>query len=229
MNLAFKAQDTIHDFQAFIEKVYGLPDDRLYSIWDILAQEQRFAMRALKGIRKRDLEKIKENLMIAFSWLMAISNRLHINVEEEVWNRFPGLCSYCGGCPCVCKEAKLPARRTIRGESGQKPRTLAETQKLFEKIYPAERRSLSDAGVHLAEEVGEVSEAIHNYLGQHEAHQFDEARIEIADLVSCIFGIANSLPFDVAAELAEMYSNNCHICHKAPCECSFTDVAKLAT
>jgi len=227
--LAFKEHDTIHDFQSFVEKVYGLPDDRLYSIWDLLTQEQRFAMRALKGIRKGDNEKLKMNLMVAFSWLMAISNRLHLDVEEEVWKRFPGLCSYCGECPCVCKKIKPSSRKEVKGEGQVRPRSLEETQKMFERIYPAKGRSLSDAGIHLAEEVGEVSEAVHNYLGQHEAGQFDEVKMEIADFVSCVFGIANSAPFDVARELAAMFDDNCHVCHKAPCECSFTDIAQIAT
>ena len=229
MKLLFREQDTLIDFQKFIEQVYGLPDDRLYSVWDLLTQEQRFAMRALKGIRKGDSKKLKSNLLVAFSWLMAISNRLHLNVEDELWGWFPGLCSYCGACPCVCKEIKPSERKTVKKDDGVRPRNIAEMQKMFGMIYPADRRSLSDAGIHLAEEVGEVSEAVHNYLGQHEAEQFNEVKIEVADLVSCIFGIANSVPFDVAKELAAMYGDNCHVCHKAPCECSFADVARIAT
>jgi NTP pyrophosphatase (non-canonical NTP hydrolase) len=222
-------EGTLADFQKFIEQVYGLPDDRTFSLWDLLAQEQRFAMRALKGIRQHDLDKLGYNLLIAFSWLMAIGNRLHIDIEGETWKRFPGLCSYCGKDPCACSTIKPTERLRVRIDERVRPKTLGGMQKMFDKIYPKEGRTLADAGVHFAEEVGEVSEAIHNYLGQHHEKQFENVRLEVADLVSCTFGVANSAGIDVGSELVKMYGNNCHICHQAPCVCSFSDVAQLRT
>jgi NTP pyrophosphatase (non-canonical NTP hydrolase) len=225
----FATNDSLADYQKFVQDVYGLPDDRLYSIWDILTQQQRFTMRALKGIRKNDTEKVRTNLLIAFSWLMAIANRLHISMEDEVWQRFPYLCSYCGRKPCSCKTIKPSARLKVKSDPGKKPLSLEETQIMFQEIYPEETRTLADAGVHLAEEMGEVSEAVHNYLGQHLLKQFDEVRLEMADFVSCIFGIANSADINIAKELASMFSDNCHVCHKAPCICKFADVVQIAT
>jgi NTP pyrophosphatase (non-canonical NTP hydrolase) len=225
----FSKTQTLADFQKFIQDVYALPDDRLYSIWDILTHEQRFAMRALKGIRKGDAGKLKTNLLISLSWLMAIVNRLHIDIETEVWKRFPRLCSYCGERPCACKTIKPPARLKMKVDNQLRPKNLAEMQAMFNEIYPASDRTLADAGVHLAEEVGEVSEAIQNYLGQHKEKQFDEVKLEIADFVSCIFGIANSADINLAAALGEIYANNCHVCHEAPCVCSFSEVAQLKT
>jgi NTP pyrophosphatase (non-canonical NTP hydrolase) len=224
---SFAEHDSLTDFQDFIAKVYGEPDDRLYSIWDILTQQQRFTMRTLKGIRKGDLNKVRTNLLISLSWLMAIVNRLHINLEQEVWQRFPSLCSYCGQKPCACKVVKPPERLKVKPDNALRPLTLGDFQAMFEAIYPAASRTLPDAGVHLAEEMGEVSEAIHNYLGQHLLKQFDEVRLEIADFVSCVFGVANSAGVDVAKELAAMFSNNCHVCHQAPCVCRFAEVAQL--
>ena len=55
----------------------------------MLTQIQRFAMKALKGIRKNDREKIKFNLIISFSWYASLMNQFHIKVEEEIWKRFP--------------------------------------------------------------------------------------------------------------------------------------------
>src|SRR5207245_1528727 len=138
---------------------------------------------------------------ISFSWLMAVANRLHIDLETEVWKRFPGLCSYCGRQPCACKQTKPKNRQKITKGVGTRPKSLADNQIMFEKIYPSSSRSLADEGVHLAEEMGEVSEAIHNYLGQHKEPLFDEVKLEMADYVSCLFGTANSSYFDVATEL----------------------------
>ncbi len=184
-------------------------------------------MRALKGVRKDDKQKVKVNILIAFSWLMATANRLHVDLEEEVWKRFPALCSYCGSKPCSCKQSKPKHRKQIVRSPLLKPNNLIEIQEMFAQIYPAKNRTIADAGVHLAEEMGEVSEAIHNYLGKHEGKLFIEIKLEMADYVSCILGLANSAEIDVAKELAKLFRNNCHICHKAPCVCSFSSIAGL--
>ena len=226
---SFLKGGTVSDFQNLIGNIYSLPDDRLYSIWDLLTQQQRFTMRALKGIRKENVERVKSNLLISFSWLMAIANRLHINVEEDVWKRFPGICSYCGSRPCACKTERPSERKKVVVDNTLRPKNLAELQKMFEAIYPSSGRTLAEAGVHLAEEMGEVSEAIHNFLGQHLEKQFEEIELEMSAYVSCLFGVANSAKIDVAVELEKMFSENCHVCHKVPCICSFTSVVKLKT
>ena len=225
----FKKTGTIRDMQEFISFVYALPDNRLYSIWDLLTQVQRFSMRSLKGIRKNNVEKIKTNLLISLSWLMAIANRLHIDLEDEVWNRFPMRCSYCGKLPCACKKLRASSRTRFKRNNALRPHSLEAFQKMFSDIYPAENRTLPDAGIHLAEEVGEVSEAAHNFLGQHLQNKFSNIRSEMADVVSCVFGVANSAHINLAKELEEMFSDNCHVCHKAPCVCKFSEVSKIKT
>jgi len=227
---SFQKSGTIRDLQGFVATVYGLSNDRLYSsIEDLLMQEQRFLMRALKGIRKGDTEKVQLNLLISFSWLMSIANRFHIDAEDEVWNRFPMRCSYCGKLPCVCKANKVSSRARFKKDDTLRPQTLSAFQNMFSAIYPPEKRTLVDAGVHLAEEMGEVSEAMNNFLGQHLTNQFEEIKSEIADLISCIFGVANSANIDVAKGLEKMFVNDCHVCHSAPCVCNFTSVSKIKT
>jgi NTP pyrophosphatase (non-canonical NTP hydrolase) len=229
MTISFKRKQNLRSFQEFIEKIYALPDDRLYSLEDLLVHQQRFTMRALKGIRKGDGKKIETNLLIAFSWLMAIMNRLHIDLEPEIWRRFPGLCPYCGKRPCVCKTVKPKTRKKIQKTTYPKPYKLSEIQRMFQDVYPSNQRTLAEAGVHLAEEMGELSEAVHNYLGQHKANVFDEVKNEAADYTSCLFGVANSSKINVSAELEEIYYQNCHVCHKLPCICSFVSVSKITT
>lgn len=226
---SFKKSGTLKELQDFIGEVYSLPDDRLYSIWDLLTQQQRFTMRALKGIRKDNIEKVKTNLLISLSWLLSITNRLHIDIEDEVWVRFPNLCSYCGERPCKCKTVKPPERLRVRIDNSQRPYNISAFQKMFDAIYPADSRTLADAGVHLAEEMGEVSEAIHNYLGQHHQKQFEEVKLELADFVSCIFGVANSAKIDMADELGKFYADSCHVCHNTPCVCKFSEVVQIRT
>lgn len=218
----FSASQKISDFQKFVQDVYGLPDDRLFSLSDLVSNQERFTMRAF--------------LLIAFSWVFAIANRLKIDVEESVWKRFPYACSYCGKAPCQCKKIKTEKRPACRqagkkliAKNDLKPQDLAGFQKMFEKIYPSPSRTLTWAGVHLAEETGELSESIHSFLGEHKQAQFDSIEEELADFISCVFGVANSAKIDTAKEMAKMYSKNCHICHAAPCCCKFSFVAKLKT
>ncbi|MDP3727612.1 MAG: hypothetical protein Q8R35_03160 [bacterium] len=225
----FQRNDSVATFQDFIQQVYGLPDDRLYSIWDLLAQQQRFTMRALKGIRKGEPQKLEANLLIALAWLAAIANRLHINLAEALWRRFPRRCSYCGRRPCACGRIHPVKRKELRPGAARRPKTFAAFQAMFRQIYPPERRTLERAGVHLAEEMGEVAEALSNYLGQHQELQFEQIKQEAADFISCLFGVANSAGIDVAGELARMFHLNCHVCHRAPCVCTFTFVTRVKT
>jgi len=217
---------TIKEYQKFIEEVYGLPNNRHFTVWDMLSNMTRFTMRGLKGIRKDDHDKIRVNLLIALSWFMSTLNRLHIDVESEVWKRFPYLCSYCGNCPCSCKKDKTN-RKEVFVDDTKKPKTLEDFQIMFEKIYPSENRTLEHAGVHLAEELGEFSEALLAYRGGHSDSDFEKIMVESADLFSCIVGVFNSLKISIAKELSVMFDNNCHICKKAPCECNFTEIVKF--
>lgn len=225
----FYREQSLRDLQQFTNDIYGLPDDRHYSLEDLLTHTQRFAMRALKGIRKENPEKTKVNLIISILWALAIANRLHIDIEEEVWMRFPMLCSYCGKKPCVCKKIKTPNRLKVKINAALRPKTLFAFQTMFNEIYPDKGRTIVDGGIHFAEEVGEISEAIHNYIGQHLQKQFEEVKLEMADFISCAFGIANSLGIDLGKEFADMFSDNCHVCHSLPCSCTFTEVATIKT
>lgn len=223
---SFRANENIRALQQFNDTVYGIQNDRFYSIEDALTQVQRFAMRTLKGIRKEDKDIIRKNLCISVSWLTSIANRLHIDLEDELWKRFPGVCPYCGGSPCTCEKKKPGARKSVIAKGKKRPSSMKEYQDMFKMMYPPEKRTLPDAGIHYAEEVGEVSEAIHNYLGQHIGKQFDEIKLEMADFLSNAFAIANSLEMDLNEDLAAMFTRGCHVCHRAPCACSYSFIVQ---
>lgn len=223
---SLSSQATLSNFQELIGEIYGLPDDRLFSLSDLISNLERFTMRSLKGIRKGEKSKLELNLLISFSWLMAIANRLHIDVNEIVIDRFPLVCSYCQESPCTCKENKYQRRRKRTTTKRGAVNKIFDFQKMFEEIYPSSKRTISDAGVHLAEETGELSEACHSFQGQHKNSQFLNIKNETADYVSCLLGVANSANIDVAGALSRMYRNNCHACHKSPCECNFSYIAQ---
>lgn len=218
-------QDTsIKQLQSFIKDVYSLPNDRHFDLSEMLCNVQRFAMRGLKGIRKGEVERVKKNLLISFSWFVSMLNRLHIDIEDEVWKRFPDLCSYCGTRPCSCKAQKIDKRQKVPVDQSHRPGTLAGFQKMFNSIYPSSTRTLEHAGVHLAEEIGEFSEALLAYRGERTNEDFQEVMLEAADYFSCMMGVFNSLGIDVAQELSKMYPNNCHECFSVPCVCGFVKI-----
>jgi len=218
---------TIKKFQNFIKEVYGLSNSRYFGLGDMIVNMERFVMRGLKGIRKEDIQKTKLNLLIAFSWFISIMNRLHIDVENEIWKRFPYLCSYCGTYPCLCKKTKIKKRQKVVVDNKKRPKTIEQFQRMFNDIYPAADRTLDHAGVHLAEEIGEFSEAILTFRGAHRDEDFKKVELEAADLFSCIAGVFNSSEMNMAKELAKMYSKNCHTCKKSPCICNFTIITKF--
>jgi NTP pyrophosphatase (non-canonical NTP hydrolase) len=217
--------ETPGQYSDFVGGVYGVLNDRSYAIWDMLSNMQKFSMRSIKGIRKKDRQEVTANLLLSLSWYTSLMNRLHVGVDDIVWNRFPYLCSYCGRRPCVCKAAKVERRTAVKGIESMRPRTIREFQEMFRKIYPPESRTLEDAGIHLAEEVGELFEAFHMYLGRHRDADFDSILLESADFYSCAMGVFNSLGVDYSDELAGMFPHNCNVCNNAPCTCTFDFVS----
>lgn len=225
--ISLKPGSSLQELQRANHQIYGLVDDRFYDVWGLLSNQERFMMRAIKGIRKGDKEKLRVNLNLATSWFLAVMNRLHIDLDDAVWNRFPYLCSYCGENTCQCKKIKPTKRAELTIDTSKHPKTLSEYQEMFEKIYPHSGRNLEHAGIHLAEEQGEVSEAFQVYIGQHNEEGFKEIIEESADYFSCVIGIYNSAEIDFEKEMLELYSNNCHVCHNVPCTCDFVTVAKF--
>jgi len=220
---------SIQQFQLFVKEVYEKPNLRFYEIAEMLNNIQRFSMRGLKGLRKSDADKTKRNLMISFSWFVSTLVRLRIDLGEEVWKRFPYVCSYCNTCPCKCKVEKIKERQHIIINSDKKPKTLSAYQKMFSEIYPAPSRSIEHAGVHLAEELGEFLEAFWAYRTDRKKEDFKKLKTEAADYFSCLIGVCNSINIDLAKELALFFPHNCHECREAPCICSFEKVKNFAS
>ncbi|MBI2013382.1 MAG: hypothetical protein HYS87_00945 [Candidatus Colwellbacteria bacterium] len=227
--VSFKRNQSLREFQRINGEIYNENDDRLYSLPDIMANQLRFTMRAIKGVRKKNKSRLENNLLIAFSWLMTLASRLHIDVEDSIWKRFPGYCPYCGGCPCKCRFRKVKPKKMVRlvRKDSKRPKSLAEFQEMVESIYPQGEKTLIDSTIHLAEEAGEVSEAIQIYYGEHKDSQFKDVAKEIADFACHFFNVASAAGIDIARGLAKQYKNNCHVCHKAPCICKFSYVAKF--
>ena len=182
----------ISQFQAFIKEVYFVPNERFYGSGEMVDNIQRFAMRGLKGIRKKDNEKTKNNLIVSLSWFMSLNNRLGIDIEKEIWERFPAVCSYCNSVPCACSVKRPENRLKVDIDETKRPKTMRGLQEMFDKIYPSSSRTLEHAGVHLAEELGEFSEAFWIFRASKSNIDLDQFALESADFLSCLLGVFNS-------------------------------------
>ena len=163
---------------------------------------------------------LKFNLLVAAAWLFALCSRLHIDLEEQLWQRYPYYCPYCGQLPCNCKDWKGPRAKPIPPVKN-KPETLAAMQQMLEEIYPAENRTLEHAGVHWAEELGELSEAWHLFEGTHKKKYFKQIEIETADYFTRFLTVANSTGFNFAEEFYKLIPGKCHVCGEKVCVCNF--------
>jgi NTP pyrophosphatase (non-canonical NTP hydrolase) len=139
-----------------------------------------------------------------------------------MWNRFPGLCPYCLSVPCACKEKRRKNRQRLKGKSnGQQPESLSDWQEMFARIYP---NVVYVSAMHLAEEAGEVDEAIRNYQSTHKDEWFKKMVEELVDLITNIFGVANCLDISISAGMVGYFAKGCPGCKKSPCECGYVEV-----
>lgn len=213
--------DSCRDLQDANSATYAGPNAVFFDTADLLGNLTRFGMRALKGVRRYEPDKIGSNLIIATGWFLSTLNRMGVDLDDAVWQRFPYRCGYCRSCVCMCSGTPAAAC----SESHERPVTLAEVQAMFRHIYPPELRSIEDAGIHMAEEIGEFQEAVLLYRGRHDSSDLVNLRDEAADVLSCLFGVWISMNRDAAAELREAYAYGCHACREAPCGCSYERIS----
>lgn len=216
-----KSNFSLEDFQKLIRKIYLVTNDRNYSSIEIFSHLHRYITQILKAVRKGKYDNIEYHLCMAFSWSVALANRFHIDLTNETWSRFPGICPYCLGAPCTCIRRAKERRRTPEIQKRKQPVSLSDWQKMFHDIYP---NVLINSAVHLAEEAGEVDEAIRNYSAVHSNDWFDRIVEELVDVISNIYGVANCLRFNLADGLADYFVQGCLKCHKPSCGCGYVTI-----
>lgn len=206
-------------FQAQNRLIYGCSNDQNYSNTDLFSWMHRHITHVLKAVRKKNYKDIKYHLCMALSWALSLANRYHFELADEMWKRFPGYCPYCFLAPCGCgRERRNKRRRLGKRCNGKRPMSLAEWQKMFGSIYP---NPIIDQAAHLAEEAGEVDEAIRNFAATHNSDWLMKTIEELVDVVTNIFGIANCRRLYLSEHMAKYFSAGCPRCHREVCNCGF--------
>jgi NTP pyrophosphatase (non-canonical NTP hydrolase) len=220
--ITINRDSSLEDFQACNKEIYTEVNDRYYSAYRMFAKLHRHVTHILKAVRKHEhegredaYEDIMYHLCMAFSWSLAMLNRYHIDLVDDMWRRFPGVCPYCLEARCCCKKRPKERQKTMGKTRGKQPVSFRDWQKMFAEIYP---NVVSVSAIHLAEEAGEVNEALQ---APHGDIYFWKIIEELVDLITNIFGVANCINLDLATGMAEYFGSGCPRCHKPLCECGF--------
>src|ERR1043166_2188325 len=172
----------------------------------------------------------------AFAWWIALCGKMNIrSVEDILWDKFPGVCTYCHKVPhdpdiCSHKKAetKGPQWDTLStlGKGKTRPSRFGQWQVLFSRIYPVQ--TTEDYGpsfAKLMEELGELSEAVRVYRSE-PGYFLSEA----ADVFAWLMHIQNivdskrNVPIEKRGEALEIsmskaYPEGCTECKQRLCTC----------
>lgn len=210
-------------FQELNQRIYLVANDRFFATNSVMAARiHNHQIRVLKAVRKGNHKNTPYHLAMAFSWSMALANRFHIDVGDELWKRFPGVCPYCGYVPCGCKLRRVRRKKVVI-LIRDRPHSLQGYQAMFARIYP---NSLQNAAMHFAEEVGEVNVALENFMGMHDEKLVEEVILELVDTITTIFAVATAVNCNLAVEMERWFAHGCPGCHKLICKCGFKHTSR---
>lgn len=93
----------ISEFQEIIKKVFYDKDMKrgIDGTFRWMIEEVGELARAIK---KKDREKMEEEIADIFAWLCSVANLSGIDVEKSAVRKYPGVCLKCGKSPCECEE-----------------------------------------------------------------------------------------------------------------------------
>lgn len=108
----------------------------------------------------------------AMAWWFSLCGKVGVrSVEAMLWDKFPGVCSYCQRArhnqeECAERKAAHPRpdwnQLAALGKQASPPTTLGGWQRMFNEIYPAEQNDqYGTTFARLYEELAELAEAVH--------------------------------------------------------------------
>lgn len=209
---------SLSGFQGLNNEIYIIQNNRYYGTKEIAFRMLKYAGRLHKQARRNDTVRSSYCLCMALSWLLALANRLHINLETEIVERYPNVCPKCASRPCSCGDTTV-ITRGMDSKNLPPPSTLKQFQLMFMVIYP--NNTLRDSAGHLMEEVAEVCEALDHFIGTHELRLFGEVVTEMVDVFAHLCAVANCANIEIHDEMVNIFSNGCPSCFRVPCDCGF--------
>ena len=107
----------------------------------------------------------------SIAWWLALCGKVGVkSIEDMLWAKFPGVCTYCQKNPHdpdECSEKKKARQSppwdhlTQLGKINKRPHSLGEWQRMFSSIYSAQQtEDFGPSFARLTEELGELAEAL---------------------------------------------------------------------
>ena len=119
---------TLGEIQKMFLNIFLLKDLRDYILQDLLIHIQEEAAKIDEGLRKSAITEQINALPIFFCWLLSFCNMAEYDLEAIVWEKYQGICPYCGGVECFCKPKQKKPDTWFKNPQGKIPHTLNEWQ-----------------------------------------------------------------------------------------------------
>ena len=209
-----KRQKSLRQWQMMFKEIYGEKNQRHYTPADLLLHVVEETSAIAESLRKED-GALETPLAHLFSWLVVFTTSLRIDVEKAIFQKYQGLCPYCGrkrNCICISSEKK--PSQWFRDHSVKVPSSLAEWQNFFNRIYGNVNKvtGRNKIWLHLLEEIGELSKAFR-------IKKRRVIREELADVFAWFFSFSNRLGLDLEKIVSQTYPGRCDVCRKTKCRC----------
>lgn len=230
---------TVAKANGVISTIYGAKNKELSFeyMYSFLTRKTAYLTREIVRTDGGDKSKVINVYIESLSWLMAISQKLEIDLELSFFSKFPTICPYCISSPCICSQTHRKPEftsnaRAIKEELFQKKNSLYHfgtptiyAPEMINKIYPSNKNIYNIFGgfyhsSRLFEELGELHEA---YTKLHEDKFYNKNNIndELADILAWMLSLWGIIfkDKDLGEAVDNYYINGCPSCNNKECIC----------
>lgn len=210
---------SLEDLQKITLIIYGIPDDQLYTVEDILYYGQKFALMADKFLESKNKKEAMENFTISLAWFLALMNRYHFELEKIVWKRYSFKCPFCLEIPCICEDNEMSIAKKTGRPSSRRPKTIFSWQEMVKKIYPNE--NINDLLMRFLRKNDDLSYSFRLFLKEKQMKYFKEIETKSSDYFILFLRLFNAIDFDLNKKFYSMFNRGCYVCHRVPCVCNY--------
>lgn len=213
-----KTNLTVKGMLELNESIYRVPNDRIYSVTDMIYQNQKAIFDYIENWQRGEKSEATKELTVGLSWLCSLINRYHLDFEAEVWKRYPYKCPSCLSLPCYCERERVAAVKTGRPPVGR-PRNINDWQEMIGKIYPS--RDMERLNLTILQGQNELNYVVRRFKKEGKKMYFGEIIDRCAEQFVLYLRVFNALRADLNLEYQKIFNDGCYDCHKIPCECNF--------